>query len=73
MLSGGALPPLHPTCWPAFGRREISGASPFGRLVLIMIIIIVNNNREKIERYITSEVLSLMIYAQNQNVKTSPA
>ena len=23
MLGGGALPPLHPPYWPAFGRREI--------------------------------------------------
>ena len=33
MLGGVALPPLHPPCWPAVGRREISSASPFGRLL----------------------------------------
>ena len=26
MLGGGALPPLHPPCWPAVGRRENIGS-----------------------------------------------
>ena len=44
MLGRGALPPLHPPCWPAVGRRRVSSASPFGHLILIMIMIIMNNN-----------------------------
>ena len=41
ILGGGALPPLHPPYWPAFGWREISGALPFSRLILMIIVIII--------------------------------
>ena len=34
MLGGGTLPPLHPSCWPAFGRQEILRAlDPFRRFL----------------------------------------
>ena len=33
MMLGGGAP--HPPYWPAFGRREISGASPFGPAYII--------------------------------------
>ena len=32
MLGGGALPSLHPPCWPAFGRQRVSSASPLRSL-----------------------------------------
>ena len=47
MLGGWALPPLHPPCWPAVGRRGVWSASEFGRLILIMIIIIINGNNHE--------------------------
>ena len=38
-----------------------------------MMIFIVDDDRKKIEVYIASGVLSLLIYAQNQNIKSNHA
>ena len=53
MLGGGALPPLHPPCWPAVGRRENIGSG--GLLPTLVVSCVVSQNPpasvESLERF----------------------